>query len=108
MLADSLVVVGVAGWNWVAPYFGLPALDPLALGLAAAGALLPGIDHAASWVGGRAWMVTRSLAEMIGHRGITHSLVAGFACLVLLHWVGFSRKVIDSLAARRVSVASRG
>jgi hypothetical protein len=62
MMAGSHVVVGVAAWLSVAPHLGLPPLDPLALALAAGGALLPDIDHPHSWVGRRTWVISRPLA----------------------------------------------
>jgi membrane-bound metal-dependent hydrolase YbcI (DUF457 family) len=45
VMAGSHVVVGIATWTLVAPHLGLPALDPVALGLATFGSLLPDIDH---------------------------------------------------------------
>jgi inner membrane protein len=97
VMAGSHVVLGVAAWTWAAPHLGLPAVDPLALGLAALGALLPDIDHPSSWVGRRARIISRPLAAMIGYRGVTHSLVAVLACLVFLRWEGLRRAVIDPL-----------
>ncbi|MDD2546942.1 MAG: metal-dependent hydrolase [Burkholderiaceae bacterium] len=43
---------------------------------AAAGALLPDIDHPQSWLGRRIPWVSRPIAAVFGHRGITHSLLA--------------------------------
>jgi inner membrane protein len=97
VLAGSHVVVGIAAWAWVAPHLGLPPLDPRALALTTIGALLPDIDHPASWVGRRLRVISRPLAAMIGHRGVTHSVLAVLACLLLLRWQGFSRSVIDPL-----------
>lgn len=93
MMAGSHVVVGMAAWAWAAPHLGLPPLDPFALALAVAGSLLPDIDHPQSWVGRRAWMISRPLAAMIGHRGLTHSVLAVIACGLLLRWHGISRAV---------------
>lgn len=42
-------------------------------------------------------MISRPLAAMIGHRGVTHSVVAVLVCLALLRWQGFRRAVIDPL-----------
>ena len=43
-------------------------------------------------------MPSRPLAALIGHRGVTHSVLAVFACLMcLLRWQGFSRGVIGPL-----------
>jgi inner membrane protein len=97
VMAGSHVVFGIAAWTWVAPHLGLPTLDPRALVLATIGALLPDIDHPSSWVGRRLWLISRPLAAMIGHRGVTHSVVAVAGCLMLLRWQGFSRSMIDPL-----------
>lgn len=40
------------------------------------GALLPDIDHPHSWLGRRILLVSRPIALVFGHRGITHSLLA--------------------------------
>src|SRR5271157_6515069 len=96
-MAGSHVVVGISAWVWVAPHLGLPPLDPRALALTTIGALLPDIDHPASWVGRRLRVISRPLAAMLGHRGVTHSLLAVFVCLFLLRWQGFSRAVIGPL-----------
>ncbi len=97
MMAGSHVVVGIAAWTLAAPHLGLPPLDPCALALTTIGALLPDIDHPASWVGRRLRVISRPLAATIGHRGVTHSVLAVLACLLLLRWQGFSRGVIDPL-----------
>lgn len=102
-MAGSHVVVGLAAWTWAAPHLGLPVLDPVGLGFAVVGALLPDIDHPSSWVGRRLPIVSRPLAAMIGHRGLTHSLVAVLACLVFLRWEGLRRAVIDPLVVGYLS-----
>lgn len=40
------------------------------------GALLPDVDHPKSWLGRRIPFVSRPIAAVFGHRGITHSLLA--------------------------------
>src|ERR1700733_9925010 len=97
VMAGSHVVVGIAAWTWVAPHLGLPPLDPRALALTTIGALLPDIDHPASWVGRRLRVISRLLAALIGHRGVTYSVMAVLACLLLLRWQGFRRGVTDPL-----------
>jgi inner membrane protein len=97
VMAGSHVVVGIAAWTLVAPHLGLSTLDPVALGLTALGALLPDIDHPSSWVGRRVPMISRPVAAMLGHRGVTHSALAVLACLTFLRWQRFSRGVIDPL-----------
>ena len=52
-MAKSHVVVGLASWVAAAPLLHLPITNPLYLGLAVAGSLLPDIDHPQSWVGRR-------------------------------------------------------
>ena len=103
MMAGSHVVVGLAAWTWVASHLGLPSLDPMALGLAAIGALLPDIDHPSSWVGRRLRLISRPLAATIGHRGVTHSAVAVLVCLIILHWRGFHHATIDPLVVGYLS-----
>jgi inner membrane protein len=102
-MAGSHVVLGVVAWTWAAPHLGLPSLDPLALGWATVGALLPDIDHPASWVGRRLSVISRPLAAMIGHRGVTHSFVAVLACLIVLRWNGLSRATVDPLVVGYLS-----
>ncbi|HTW29331.1 MAG TPA: metal-dependent hydrolase [Acetobacteraceae bacterium] len=103
MLAGSHLAVGLAAWVWAAPHLGLSPVDPAALALAAAGALLPDIDHPRSWVGRRAWPISRPLAALIGHRGVTHSLLAVVACAAALRWQGFSRAVSTPLVVGYMS-----
>jgi len=103
MMAGSHVVVGLAAWTWAAPHLGQPALDPFALSLTTIGALLPDIDHPSSWVGRHLRVVSRPLAAMIGHRGVTHSVVAVLACLLLLRWQGFHPATSDPLVVGYLS-----
>lgn len=103
MMAGSHVVVGLAAWTWAAPHLGLPPLDPLALGLTTIGALLPDIDHPSSWVGRRLRVISRPLAAMIGHRGVTHSVLAVIACRAFLRWQGLRRAMIDPLVVGYLS-----
>jgi inner membrane protein len=103
VMAGSHVVVGLAAWTWAAPHLGIPVLDPLALGFAVVGALLPDIDHPSSWVGRRIWVISRPLAATIGHRGVTHSLIAVLACLVFLRWEGLRPVVTDALVVGYLS-----
>ena len=43
-------------------------------------------------------MISRALAATIGHRGVTHSVLALLVCLIVLRWHGVSRTVVDPLA----------
>lgn len=40
------------------------------------GSLLPDIDHPNSWIGRRIPFVSIPLSSLVGHRGITHSMIA--------------------------------
>ena len=75
MMAISHVVTSLAAWSVAAQY---TSLEPTAGGMLAviAGALLPDIDHPKSWLGRRLWFISAPLSLMIGHRGLTHSLLA--------------------------------
>lgn len=67
-----------------APWCGRPPLAVIGLGLAAFGALLPDIDHPASWVGRRTRPLSAVVGAVCGHRGLTHSALAAAACVWLL------------------------
>lgn len=88
MMAGSHVVLGAASWAVAANLSGLPADAPEALAAAALGALLPDIDHPQSWAGRRMRAVSVPLALVVGHRGITHSLIAVVAGIVALALLG--------------------
>ena len=83
MMVVSHVLVGGAVWVAAARLGGQPPSDALALA-AAAGALLPDIDHPSSWLGRRLWPVSKPLAALLGHRGLTHSLLAVMGGLMLI------------------------
>ncbi|MFC0408198.1 metal-dependent hydrolase [Roseomonas elaeocarpi] len=84
MMAGSHIALGAAAWLVAAPHFGLPAVEPLSLGLAVLGSLLPDIDHPKSWAGRRVRPLSNLIGAVFGHRGLTHSALAVAACLVLL------------------------
>ena len=92
MMAKSHVVVGVATWLAAAPLLHLPPLDPAYCVLAIAGSLLPDVDHPQSWIGRRSRPISTVIASTLGHRGMTHSVVAVIGLVVLLwragHWRG--------------------
>lgn len=89
MMAGSHVVAGAALWAVTAKLTGGPPADPQALGLAALGALLPDIDHPQSWAGRKLRPISVPLAFVVGHRGVTHSLLAVLAGIVTLVMMGF-------------------
>lgn len=88
MMAGSHVVLGAALWAVTAKLTGAPAADPQALAAAALGALLPDIDHPQSWAGRKMKPISVPLALVVGHRGVTHSLLAVLACLGVLAVMG--------------------
>jgi inner membrane protein len=84
MMVLSHVLVGGAAWVVAARLGGQPPGDALALGAAVAGSLLPDLDHPSSWLGRRLWPVSKPLALLLGHRGLTHSLLAVVGGLMLI------------------------
>ncbi len=103
MMAGSHLVIGVAAWVWAAPHLGLAPLDPAGLGLAAAGALLPDIDHPRSWAGLRLRPLSRPLAAAAGHRGVTHSLLAVATCALGLRFQHVGPGIVDPLVIGALS-----
>src|SRR5580698_10778749 len=97
MMARSHVVVGLATWVAMAPVLHLPPLDPVYLGLVAAGSLLPDIDHPQSWVGRRTRPISTAIASTFSHRGITHSAIAVIGLTMLLLHVGYRRGGVSAL-----------
>src|SRR5580692_10597017 len=89
MMARSHVVVGLAAWVVAAPLLHLPVVEPVNVGLAVAGSLLPDVDHPESWVGRRTRPVSTAIAEVLGHRGINHSAIAVIALSLLLLHAGY-------------------
>lgn len=94
-MACSHIIVGTATWTWLASRFGLPPLDPLALGMAALGSLAPDIDHPKSTLGSRLKPISVPISVIFGHRGITHSLLAVGGCA----WVLLESGVYTGLTA---------
>ncbi|WP_142849004.1 metal-dependent hydrolase [Telmatospirillum sp. J64-1] len=88
MMAKSHMVVGGASWVLVAAAAGMDPLDPQGIALAVFGALLPDIDHPQSWAGRKFRLISVPLAALVGHRGVTHSLLATLACLLAVLWMG--------------------
>lgn len=80
MMAPTHVMLGVAGYLGAAPVApeALP-LQAAPLVAAALGSLAPDIDDPKSWLGRRLFFVSAPLAAVVGHRGITHSLIAAAA-----------------------------
>ncbi len=88
MMAGSHVVVGASAWAGLALAAGLAPAEPQALAAAALGALLPDIDHPRSWAGRRLRAISVPLSLLVGHRGVTHSLLAVAGALAVLALLG--------------------
>lgn len=83
MMAFTHVVLGVGAALILARHetaWSAPQVAYLVAG-SVIGSLLPDIDHPKSWIGRRLWMISVPLSARVGHRGVTHSLVA---------WLGLS------------------
>jgi inner membrane protein len=93
----------VASWVAAAPLLHLSAGDPVFLGLAVAGSLLPDLDHPKSWVGRRVWPLSRIIAAILGHRGITHSAIAVAGMAALLLYAGTREAWVDALVVGYLS-----
>lgn len=90
MMAGSHIVAGAALWAVTVKLGGGAPAEPAALAAAALGALLPDIDHPQSWAGRKFRMISVPLSLMVGHRGVTHSLLAVVGCIVALAMLGTS------------------
>ena len=75
MMAFSHVVLGVMAASAAEGVTTGTALSPMAVVAAGAGSLMPDIDSPHSWLGRRLPFISWPLAGLIGHRGLTHSLV---------------------------------
>jgi len=103
MMARSHVVVGLAAWIAAAPVLHFSSLDPVYLGLAVAGSLLPDVDHPRSWVGRRSRPISTAIAALLGHRGVTHSALAVLGLTVLLLYAGYRRGGVSALVVGYLS-----
>jgi inner membrane protein len=88
MMAGSHMVLGAGAWVVAASLSGLPPAEPVALATAVAGSLLPDLDHPQSWAGRRLKPLSVPLSMLLGHRGLTHSLLAVLGCVVALDRLG--------------------
>lgn len=97
MMAFSHVLTGLSGYSLVAHYADLP-WGPVTVGAAVVGSLLPDIDHPKSWLGRRLLPISVPLTMLVGHRGVTHSLLAVIAmALVLTFYGGVGGGVVTAL-----------
>ncbi|MBX9634920.1 MAG: metal-dependent hydrolase [Magnetospirillum sp.] len=93
MMAGSHVIVGAALWAVTAKLSGGTPADIPALAGAAMGALLPDMDHPQSWAGRKFRPISVPLSLVVGHRGVTHSLLAVVAGIVALAAMGLDGAV---------------
>ncbi len=71
-----------------AVYHGAAELSWLPVCAVLAGSLLPDIDHPRSTIGRALPFVSRPLAMLVGHRGVTHSLPGlAMVCLAFVYFV---------------------
>lgn len=106
MMVVSHVLIGAGAWVAAARLGGLVSGDAMALGAAMAGSLLPDIDHPSSWLGRRLWVMSKPLSMLIGHRGLTHSLLAvagGVALLRTTHPAALATRLIEPLTVGYLS-----
>ena len=85
MMAPTHVLLGTSAYvavSLVAPqHFPLAAAPFVAASL---GSLAPDLDHPASWLGKRLFFISVPLSALLGHRGLTHSLIAALAATIAL------------------------
>lgn len=86
-MAKNHMILGAAS-GFVAAHFtnqsGVTLLVASGIGLISA--LLPDIDHPRSKAGRAFWPFSWLLAKILGHRGITHSLIVVFGLLAFLRF----------------------
>jgi inner membrane protein len=103
MMARSHVVIGLATWVAVAPLLHLSVVEPVHVGLALVGSLLPDVDHPKSWVGQRTRPISTAIASVLGHRGVTHSAIAVLGLSLLLLHAGYRWGGVSALAVGYLS-----
>lgn len=87
MMAPTHVMLGVSSYIVAAAF--TPEIFPVtAVTIAAAslGSLAPDLDHPSSWLGKRMFFISLPLAGLLGHRGLTHSLIAAISVTAGLGW----------------------
>lgn len=87
MMAFSHVLTGLSVYSMAVHYTDLP-WGPATVGAVVAGSLLPDIDHPKSWLGRRLLPISVPLTMLVGHRGVTHSLLAVVAMAFVLTFYG--------------------
>lgn len=108
MMAGSHMVVGAALWAVTARAAGLDPAEPTALSIALAGSLLPDIDHPQSWAGRKFRVVSVPLSVLVGHRGITHSLLAVIVGIAVLAGMGVDQPMAPLVVGYLSHLAADG
>lgn len=88
MMASTHVVFGLTCWTGYSRLVGAP-FQPETLMLVAIASLLPDIDHPHSAFGRVIPFISYPVSAIFGHRGITHSLLAIAAGMIVLWIYGY-------------------
>lgn len=88
-MASTHITLGIGCWSAYSYYKGIPP-HPISMGIAAISALLPDIDHPKSKFGRMVPFLSYPISYFLGHRGITHSLLAIFVSSLLLIYYGLN------------------
>lgn len=83
MMAFSHMLFGLGTWGLAASQLDVSA-TPATFAAAFAGSVAPDIDHPNSWIGRRFLPISLPLSAIVGHRGVTHSLIAVIAISFLI------------------------
>ena len=86
-MASTHITLGMGCWIAYSNMKGIP-IQPLALGIAAIGSLLPDIDHPKSKFGRAVPFLSYPISMIFGHRGITHSVLAAVVSAIILYFYG--------------------
>lgn len=77
-------------WWWLYCLSTDQPIEAVGMMAAAVGGLLPDIDHPKSALGRRIPFISIPLSYLVGHRGVTHSLMAVVVMLILLSLAAFT------------------
>ncbi len=72
-------------------------IHPVSLAIATGAALLPDLDHPQSLLGRRLWFISKPLSKLVGHRGVTHSLIAVMISMWALFNAGANTMLVGPL-----------
>lgn len=97
MLAKNHMPFAAACWTVTATAMHVP-LAPALLGLAVAtvSGLAPDLDTPGSTLGRKLPFISYPLGAVLGHRGLTHSLIACVACVFGIGWVATKAGAADT------------